>query len=116
MKTNVKKFLGRENKYREEIKRVQKERKEKKKEAKKKTERKKERKDGQDKPNENLSDEKWRSRARVKPLLDEQETTEDGKELNKAIVQIENSFLSGPFHLLVIKLLSFSSCQFTFVG
>ena len=34
MKTNVKKFLGRENKYREEIKRVQKERKEKKKEAK----------------------------------------------------------------------------------
>ena len=56
MKTNVKKFLGRENKYREEIKRVQKERKEKKKEAKKN--RKKERKDGQDKPNENLSDEK----------------------------------------------------------
>ena len=55
MKTNVKKFLGRENKYREEIKRVQKERKEKKKEAKN---RKKERKDGQDKPNENLSDEK----------------------------------------------------------
>ena len=52
MKTNVKKFLGRENKYREEIKRVQKERKEKKKN------RKKERKDGQDKPNENLSDEK----------------------------------------------------------
>ena len=39
MKTNVKKFLGRENKYREEIKRVQKERKEKEKEAKKKTER-----------------------------------------------------------------------------
>ena len=44
MKTNVKKFLGRENKYREEIKTVQKERKEKKKKAKKKTERKKERK------------------------------------------------------------------------
>ena len=36
MKTNVKKFLGRENKYREEIKRVQKERKEKKKKQKKK--------------------------------------------------------------------------------
>ena len=44
MKTNVKKFLGRENKYREEIKRVQKERKERKKEAKKQKERKKERK------------------------------------------------------------------------
>ena len=42
----MKKFFGRENKYREEIKRVQKEIKEKKKEAKKKTERKKE-KDGQ---------------------------------------------------------------------
>ena len=58
MKTNVKKFLGRENKYREEIKRVQKERKEKKKEPKKQKEL-EERKDaGQDKPNENLSDEK----------------------------------------------------------
>ena len=91
MKTNVKKFLGRENKYREEIKRVQKERKEKKKEAKKQKEL-EERKDGQDKPNENLSDEKWRSRARVKPLLDEQETTEDGKELNKAIVDGRKRF------------------------
>ena len=91
MKTNVKKLLGRENKYREEIKRVQKERKEKKKEAKKKKEL-EERKDGQDKPNENLSDEKWRSRARVKPLLDEQETTEDGNELNKAIVDGRKRF------------------------
>ena len=91
MKTNVKKFLGRENKYREEIKRVQKERKEKKKEAKKQKEL-EERKDGQDKPNENLSDEKWRSRARVKPLLDEQETIEDGKELNKAIVDGRKRF------------------------
>ena len=88
MKTNVKKFLGRENKYREEIKRVQKKRKEKKKEAKKQ----KERKDGQDKPNENLSDEKWWSRARVKPLLDEQETTEDGKELKKAMVDGRKRF------------------------
>ena len=43
MKTYVKKFLGRENTYREEIKRVQKERKEKKKEAKKQKERKKRR-------------------------------------------------------------------------
>ena len=87
MKTNVKKFLGRENKYREEINRVQKERKEKKKEAKKQKEVEK-RKDGQDKPNENLSDEKWRSRARV----DEQKTTEDGKELNKAIVDGRERF------------------------
>ena len=47
MKTNVKKFLGRENKYRDEIKRVQKERKEKKEEAKKQKEL-EERKDGQE--------------------------------------------------------------------
>ena len=66
-------------------------RKEKRREKKQKN-RKKERKDGQDKPNENLSDEKWRSRARVKPLLDEQETTEDGKELNKAIVDGRKRF------------------------
>ena len=50
MKTNVKKFLGRENKYREEIKRVQKERKEKKKEAKKKKQKeRKKRRSGQTK-------------------------------------------------------------------
>ena len=61
----------------------------------KKKERKKERKDGQDKPSKNLSDEKWRSRARVKPLLDEQETTEDGKELNKAIVDGKKKTSSG---------------------
>ena len=48
--------------------------------------------DGQDKPNENLSDEKWRSRARVKGLLDEQEITEDGKELNKTIVDGRKDF------------------------
>ena len=47
--------------------------------------RRKNNKNGQDRPNENLSDEKWRSTARAKALLDEQETTEGGKELNKAI-------------------------------
>ena len=51
----------------------------------------KKKKDGKDKPNENLSDEKWLSRARVKPFLDEQETTENGKELNKAIVMGEKT-------------------------
>ena len=39
-----------------------------------------------------MSDEKWRSRARVKPLLDEQDTTEDGTELNKAIVDGRKDF------------------------
>ena len=49
MKTNVQKFLGSENKYREEIKRVLKERKEKKKEAKKEQKERKKRRSGQTK-------------------------------------------------------------------